>query len=213
MHDQRTRIGRGVVGRGLAGVVASAGLLTLLACCSKPSATTTKAPDPTGATVSTPASMGSVTASEPVAAATEKDPMTMTDEEWKKKLTPTQYHVLREKGTERAFTGKYWNTKDPGSYKCAGCGEVLFTSDSKFDSGCGWPSFFKPADGKLAGVEGAKVKEHVDRSFGMVRTEVTCAKCGGHLGHVFEDAPGQPTGLRYCINSASIEHEGKAEKK
>jgi peptide-methionine (R)-S-oxide reductase len=131
--------------------------------------------------------------------------MSMTDEDWKKRLTPMQYHVLREKGTERAFTGKYWNTKEPGSYKCAGCGEVLFTSDSKFDSGCGWPSFFQPADGKLGG-EG-KIKEHRDTSFGMVRTEVTCAKCGGHLGHVFEDAPGQPTGLRYCINSASIEHQ------
>jgi peptide-methionine (R)-S-oxide reductase len=225
MHDQRKQNGRGVFGvhgKALAAKTVAmgtaAGLLTLFACCSKPPAAASKVPDPTsGATpvnalVSAPAAMGSVTPSEPAAAAIlEKDPMTISDEEWKKKLTPTQYHVLREKGTERAFTGRYWNTKDPGVYKCAGCGEVLFTSDSKFDSGCGWPSFFQPADGKLAGGEGAKVKEHVDRSFGMVRTEVTCAKCGGHLGHVFEDAPGQPTGLRYCINSASIEHEGEKD--
>ena len=125
------------------------------------------------------------------------DPSNMNDDEWRKKLTPEQYHVLRQKGTERAFSGSYWNTKTPGTYHCAGCGEVLFTSDSKFDSGRGWPSFTAPA-------EESAVEEHRDLSHGMVRTEVTCRKCGGHLGHVFEDGP-QPTGLRYCINSISID--------
>ncbi|MEK6702532.1 MAG: peptide-methionine (R)-S-oxide reductase MsrB [Planctomycetota bacterium] len=133
--------------------------------------------------------------------------LALTDAQWKARLTPEQYEVLRQKGTERAFTGKYWNTKDKGVYKCAGCGEVLFTSDSKFDSGCGWPSFNKPADGVTGAGEGSKAKvvEHVDTSLGMRRVEVVCAKCGGHLGHVFEDAPEQPGGLRYCINSASID--------
>jgi peptide-methionine (R)-S-oxide reductase len=132
------------------------------------------------------------------------DKLNLSEDEWRKRLTPMQYHVLREKGTERAFTGAYYDTKTKGVYRCAACGEVLFTSDHKFDSGCGWPSFYQPADGKLAGKPGAKVIEHADTTFGMVRTEVLCAKCGGHLGHVFDDAPGQPTGLRYCINSASI---------
>lgn len=130
-----------------------------------------------------------------------RDKVVRSDEEWRKMLTPEQYHILREKGTERAFTGKYWDTKDPGVYKCAGCGQVLFTSDSKFDSHCGWPSF----DRALA--EGT-ITEHMDTSFGMVRTEVTCTRCGGHLGHVFDDGPTE-TGLRYCINSASIELEKK----
>lgn len=115
----------------------------------------------------------------------------------KTRLTPEQYHVTQEKGTERAFTGKYWDTKTPGTYKCVVCGEELFGSDSKFDSGCGWPSFSQPADN-------SKVDEHTDRSYGMTRTEVTCGKCGAHLGHVFPDGP-RPTGLRYCINSASLD--------
>ena len=133
------------------------------------------------------------------------DAMTRTEAEWKKSLTPEQYRVLREKGTERPFTGKYWDTKTPGVYKCAACGVVLFSSDSKFDSGCGWPSF----DSMIAA---GTVKEHVDNSFGTTRTEVTCANCGGHLGHVFNDGPTK-TGLRYCINSASIELDDKSDAK
>jgi peptide-methionine (R)-S-oxide reductase len=128
------------------------------------------------------------------------DKLQKTEAEWRAELTPEQYHILREKGTERAFTGRYWNTKDPGVYLCAGCGAELFEADTKFDSGCGWPSFYE--------AEHDKVEEHADRSFGMVRTEVTCKRCGGHLGHVFPDGP-RPTGLRYCINSVSIQHQPK----
>ncbi len=121
------------------------------------------------------------------------------DEEWKKELTPEQYRVLRQKGTERPFTGKYWDTKTKGVYKCAACGQPLFDSDTKFDAGCGWPSFFDTID------PGA-VETEIDTSFGMIRTEVHCSKCGGHIGHVFDDGP-DPTGLRYCANSVSLELE------
>ena len=125
----------------------------------------------------------------------------LPDEEWRKKLDQEQYRVLREKGTERPFTGKYWNTKEEGSYKCAGCGTELFSSDTKFDAGCGWPSFYKPENKEV-------IEEKADHSHFMTRTEVLCARCGGHLGHVFSDGP-QPTGLRYCINSASLNFDGE----
>lgn len=125
------------------------------------------------------------------------DKISIREEDLRKRLTPEQFYVTQQKGTERAFTGKYWNHKGDGQYACVVCGQVLFDSTAKYDSGCGWPSFYEHADR-------AKITEEEDLSHGMRRTEVTCSRCGAHLGHVFPDGP-RPTGIRYCINSASID--------
>jgi peptide-methionine (R)-S-oxide reductase len=133
----------------------------------------------------------------------ERDRVVKSDEEWKRSLSPEEYKVLREKGTERAFTGRYWNTHEAGTYVCAGCAQELFGSRAKFESGTGWPSFWEP-------VAPGVVEEHEDRSFFMRRVEIACSRCGGHLGHVFDDGPA-PTGKRYCMNSAALRFvpEGK----
>lgn len=148
-------------------------------------------------------------ASEPPAAGTQtasatarrgaEEKIVKSEDEWRKILTPEQYRVLREKGTERAFAGAYWNEHRHGVYRCAACGQELFSSEAKFESGTGWPSFWQP-------IASQGVERHDDRTYGMTRSEVLCSRCGGHLGHVFDDGP-KPTGLRYCINSASLKFE------
>jgi peptide-methionine (R)-S-oxide reductase len=130
--------------------------------------------------------------------------MEKSDQEWRETLTPEQYRILRRAGTEPAFTGEYWNHKDKGIYSCAGCGQDLFTSDTKFDSHCGWPSFWSSVDPE-------RIEMREDTSFGMRRVEVLCSRCGGHLGHIFNDGP-PPTGQRYCINSASLSFRGPEEE-
>jgi len=130
-----------------------------------------------------------------------KDKIQKSEQEWKQELTPEQFHICREKGTERPFTGEYNDTKDKGVYKCVACGNALFDSSTKFDSGTGWPSFYQPMDPESVATES-------DRSYGMARTEVKCSSCGAHLGHVFPDGP-RPTGMRYCINSVSLKLDKK----
>lgn len=129
--------------------------------------------------------------------------ITKSDEEWRQELSPEEYHILREKGTEHAFSGEYYTTKTPGMYLCRACGNELFSSETKYESGCGWPSFYQP-------LKPEAVEEHEDNSYGMRRVEITCARCGSHLGHVFPDGP-RPTGMRYCMNSASLKLEPKSE--
>lgn len=161
------------------------GLLVSVACQGQPTKNTTASPTSKPLTMSTDST----------------DLSKLTDADWKKRLSPEEYRVLRGHGTERPYTGEYDQHWEAGTYVCKGCGTDLFTSGTKFDAGCGWPSFYE-------GIDKSKIKEIVDRSFGMVRTEVRCAKCDGHLGHVFDDGP-KPTGLRYCINSASLGFEKK----
>ena len=193
----------------VSGLLLMAGTLAACTGCGEKNGTTGPSAMHTTTSASTPADNVTMPSSSPQPNATPSDPalssdkVVKTDAQWRAQLTPLEYSVLREKSTERAFSGKLWNTKGDGDYSCAACGNLLFTGDDKFISDCGWPAFDKCIKGSI--------NEHVDRSFGMARTEVTCAKCDGHLGHIFDDGP-TATGMRYCINSVCITFTPKPQK-
>jgi peptide-methionine (R)-S-oxide reductase len=184
----------------LASVLCVASLMFLMSACER----TAQSEAPPPAATATPAKATASATSRP-ANVERTDKVVKTDDEWKKTLTPEQYHILREKGTERAFTGATWDNHDKGVYKCAACGLELYSSDTKFESGTGWPSFWQP-------IANDRVTVAADNSHGMERDEVLCARCGGHLGHVFDDGP-KPTGLRYCMNSGAMTFEKQSGEK